>query len=121
MISELLLIASLSASALSFEEAKALADKQEAALTPSQTQALIASQGKVAGPAFAACMPVPLPKSMPSFTIVMSLDATGKVQTTWLKGGAELGTCIERKFAAATLFTPPGAPFLTSFEYTFEP
>ena len=121
MISQLLLISVAAAGAMSFEEAKTLADRQEAALTPAQSQELIAAQGKVAGPAFAACMPAPPPKSLPNFTIVMSLDAGGKVQTTWLKGGTEFSSCIEHKFAAATLFKPPSTPFLTSFEYTFEP
>jgi hypothetical protein len=121
MISQLLLFSLTAAGVMGFEEAKALADKQEVALSSAQSQELIASQGEVAGPAFAACMPVPPPKSLPNFTIVMSLDARGKVQATWLKGGAEFASCIERKFANATLFKPPSTPFLTSFEYTFEP
>ena len=121
MIDQLLLVASIALGAPSFEEAKALADKQEAALAPAQAQELIASQAKVAGPAFASCIPSPPPKSVPSFTIVMSLDPGGNVQTTWLKGSADIAACVERKFAAATLFKPPSAPFFTSFEYTFEP
>ena len=116
------LFASFALGAMSFDEAKGLADKQEAALSPAQSHELVASQGRLVGPAFAACMAaITPPKPLPAFTIVMTLDGTGRVRRTWRQGESAFAQCVERQFATASLFTPPSNPFFTSFEYTSEP
>lgn len=121
MFWELLLATQLSAGGMGFNEAKAFADRHEAALERPQTAQLLASQANVAGRSFATCMPSPAPKSLPSFTVVLMLDGTGKPQRSWLKGDAEFARCVERQFTASVFFQPPSAPFYTSFEFTFEP
>ena len=121
MLMSLIAAASISSSALSYEEAKRLADLDEAALQPKQSTALVESQGAVAGPAFASCLPSPTPSSLPSFTIVLSLDASGAPREIWLKGDTEFAQCVRERFAAAIFFQPPKAPFYTSFEFTFKP
>ena len=112
---------SISSSTLTFDEAKNLADLDEAALQPSQSAALIESQGAVAGPAFAACLQSSPSAALPSFTIVLSLDAAGRPRDTWLKGVTAFTQCVRERFSAATFFKPPKAPFYTSFAFTFKP
>ena len=121
MVAQLLLSASLGLVTMSFNDAKALADKQEAALSSAQTEEFQALELEVARPIFIACTPSPRPERLPDFTIVMTLDASGKVQNTLLQGGGKFAKCVESKLAAATLFKPPSAPFYTSLEHVFEP
>jgi len=104
-----------------FDEAKVLADKQEDSLPAAQTSELLDSQGRLAGRAFATCMPSPPPKVLPNFTIVMLLDASGGVKQTWREGDSDFAKCVEVQFKGDTLFKPPYTPFFTSFEFTFKP
>ena len=53
----MLIAGAVSSGVTTYDQAKALADKDEASLTPKQSSALVESQGKVISPAFAACMP----------------------------------------------------------------
>jgi hypothetical protein len=122
MIKTLLFLAAstLAASAsLSFDEAKARADRDEAALTGAQTQALMKSQGEVLGPAMQACAqrfgPPP-----DYFVVVLKLDAQGRVVESWNRGGA-FAACFEAGFKGAKLVVPAGAEFYTSLEITMEP
>lgn len=121
MLMTLIAAASISSGVLSYEEAKRRADLDEAALQPKQSAVLVESQGAVVGPAFTFCLPSPPPTILPSFTIVLSLDASGAPQETWLQGDAEFAKCVRERFAAAKFFKPPKAPFYTSFEFTFKP
>jgi hypothetical protein len=121
MVEQLLLFASLGLGAIGFDDAKALADKQEATLSPAQTERFQALELEFMTPVFRACTPSPRPERLPDFTLVMTLDANGKVQHTWLQGGGTFAKCVESKFAGAALFKPPSAPFYTSLEHIFEP
>lgn len=121
MIVQLLLLAQLQTISPGFEAAKSLADAQEAALPKEMTNRLLESQARAAGQAFAACMPLPPPKVLPDFTVVMSLEADGTVKQTWLKGDSDFAECVEHKYANSKFFQPPHTPFYSSFEFTFHP
>jgi hypothetical protein len=121
MLKEMLTVVLLSSGTIEFNEAKIHADRDEATLHAPFSSNLVESQGKVAGPAFAACIPSPPPSSLPSFTIVFVLDSAGKAQKTWLKGDSQFATCVRDKFAVATFFIPPKAPFYSSFDFKFKP
>lgn len=116
-----MLVTQLAASASSFDEAKALADRHEALLNSPQMAQLLESQGQAAEKAFADCMPSPPPRSLPSFTVVLMLNDAGMPQKTWLRGDTRFAECVEERFADSALFQPPHAPFYTSFEFTFRP
>jgi hypothetical protein len=110
----------LAASGVQFDAAKAKADADEAALPPDRMQALLSSQGDIAGQAFQECISKYRLLQLPSFTIVMALDGSGRVTQTWVRGGGEFGGCIRQRFESGTLFRPPHDGFLTSFEFTFQ-
>ncbi|WP_083918973.1 hypothetical protein [Rudaea cellulosilytica] len=114
-------VTALSGSALSYEQAKALADQDENSLTPGQTQQLIASQGKAGGEAHASCASPSNKADLSPYTVVMELDIAGKVIRTWLKGASPLAVCFNKEMATKRLFGPPRAPFYTSFEMTWRP
>jgi hypothetical protein len=114
-----IIVAPAIAGDISYEQAKTLADQDEASLTPAFTQMLLQSQGSVAGPAFEGCPPSGTVSDREQFTVVMELDAGGKVERTWLSGSSSIATCFEKAMAKATLFAPPRAPFYTSFEMSW--
>jgi hypothetical protein len=105
---------------LTFESAKAKADSDEAALSAEQQAALVSSQGQIAHSTFANCPASDLPDKRLPFTIVVELDATGKVLRTWLSGTSAVATCLDKAMRAGSLFHPPKSPFYSSFEYTFQ-
>ena len=106
-----------SAPGLEYADAKALADKDEAALAPAESARLLESQGKLLGEAAAACA-TPAP-DLSAFVVVMELGADGKVVRTWLEGSSPLGACFRKYVAGRTLIAPPRAPFYTSLELSF--
>jgi uncharacterized NAD-dependent epimerase/dehydratase family protein len=122
LVYALLLLASfpLAAGDMTFEQVKAMADSDEAGLSAEQERALVESQGSVAHPTFAGCRTSDLADRRLPFTVVMELDATGKVQRTWRSGASAIAECMNRALRAATLTRPPKAPFYSSFEYHFE-
>ena len=93
-----------------------IGDRHEKGLTPSQSQALVASQGAVGGKALAACGASLPPPGAVKFSLVMRLDASGRIVQTWLEGEAPIAKCFQSKMAGQTLFTPPFAPFYTTFD-----
>jgi hypothetical protein len=113
--------AALSSSTLSYNQAKALADRDENSLSPAQTQQLIASQGKAGGEAHASCLSPGGKKDLSPYTVVMELDSGGKVVRTWLSGTSPLAICFNKEMATKSLFSPPRMPFYTSFEMTWRP
>lgn len=104
------------ADAMTYDAAKTHADRDEAALSPQQLQALTDSQGRAAGEIFATCLPASLGQPQADFTVVMMLDATGRVVRTWRSGESAIAVCFEREMARKQLFEPPAAPFYSSFE-----
>ena len=119
MFHALLLVASAASSTMTFNEAKALADRDEAVATAAQADEFRLSFEKIGRFAFSKCMPSPPLETVPDFTVVMMVDATGKVQNTWLRDATDFTKCVEGKFAASSLPKPPKSPFYTSFEFVF--
>jgi hypothetical protein len=109
---------SLSAApALDYAEAKALADKDEASLLQAGSASLRKAQGELLDAGTAACA-TPKPDLSP-FTVVMELDAEGRVVRTWLHGASPIGICLRQYVAGKILFVPPRVPFHTSLELSF--
>ena len=119
MYNLLVLIASAVSSTMTFDEAKALADRYEATASAAQADDFKMSFIKIGRVAFAKCMPSPPLEIVPNFTVVMMVDTTGKVQNTWLDNATDFTKCVEGKFAVASLPKPPKSPFYTSFEFVF--
>lgn len=104
------------AAAQSYADAKALADRDEAAVSRVQSSSLLASQGAAIDRIVPRCARTAGPGGMPPFVVVAELDATGKVVMTWREGDSNFATCFEGNLGTLSLFVPPHAPFYTSFE-----
>ncbi len=102
---------------LEYEEAKALADKDEKSLAPAESATLLKSQGELLNAGVAACA-TPAPDLSP-FTVAMELDAQGKIVRTWLRGSSPLGICFRKYVSGRTLIVPPRVPFHASIELSF--
>ena len=102
---------------LEYDQAKALADKDEAALSSEQGGKLRDSQQALLASGTAACA-TPNP-DLSALVVVMELDGQGKVVRTWLKGNSPLAICLRKHAAAQSLAPPPRAPFYTSIELSF--
>ena len=107
----------VAASALEYDEAKALADQDEASLSPEQSGKLRDSQAALLASGTAACA-TPNP-DLSALVVVMELDARGKVVRTWLEGNSPLAICLRKHAAAQSLAPPPRTPFYTSIELSF--
>jgi len=106
-----------SASPMDASEAKAKADTAEAALSPDQAQGLVKAQGALASTAFPRCLP--RGGSQPTnFTVIVELDAAGKVRNSWLIGESEFSRCFRDAMTKNFVFQAPATPFFTSFEYS---
>jgi hypothetical protein len=119
MLAALALAAQLVAADIPVEQAKALADGYESALTPRDNTALVEAQGKALGAAVAACGPVigvPMP-----FYVVVHANSLGNTDKTWRSDDSPLARCIERHLASVPLPSPTGKPFHASYELTFGP
>jgi len=112
---------SVHAAEVTYEQAKAWADRDEGSLTPGQAQALTESQGRAGGSAHATCLGGRPKPNLAPYTVVMELDSSGKVVHTWLHGDSTLAVCFNEEMRKATLFAPPKAPFYTSFEMSWKP
>jgi hypothetical protein len=102
---------------LEYPDAKSLADKDEASLSPQQSAELRSAQGALLESGTAACA-TPDPDLSP-LVLVMELDEKGKVVRTWLEGNSPLAICLRKHVAAQSLPPPPRAPFYTSIELSF--
>jgi hypothetical protein len=117
------LIASVAAgeTELTYIGAKVLADHDEAALTPAEMEALHVAQGVAGGEAFGACSPPASDAELIPFTVVMKLDASGKILRTWLDGTSAIAKCFNTAISTRSLNKPPYAPFYTSFAMSWQP
>ena len=104
------------AAAQSYADAKARAERDEASVSKTQSGALLASQGAAIDRIVPACARAIGPAGMPPFVVVVELDASGKVVATWREGDSDFAICFEKQLSTRSLFTPPRAPFYTSFE-----
>jgi len=104
---------------LSFVSAKALADRDEASLRKEQGGALVQSQAPVVQKAMSSCLALATSTKPPAFVVVVELDLSGKVRKTWRDGDSEVARCFENIVGEAKLFSPPRAPFYSSFDMDF--
>jgi hypothetical protein len=102
-----------------YKDAKALADRDEKALSSTQLQLLTAAQGNIGGTAVSECMVSVRPKLPVSFALVMQLDASGTILKAWPDGVTPIAKCFESKMRGKVLNTPPFSPFYTVFEIQF--
>lgn len=114
--------AAIAAPTPGYDAALALARKDEASLSPDQAAALIEAQGDVGGRALAQCRTDSggILADLSAFTVVLQLDAQGKVVRTWRDGESPIAACFEKAMHAQSLVAPPRAPFHTFFAMTWD-
>jgi hypothetical protein len=110
--------ATATAAPLDYTAAKALADRDEAALPKLGSEALRTSQSGVLERAADACRTDEKPAP---FTIVLELDAKGLPTRHWRNAETGLARCMEDKLSKQAFYIPAKAPFYVSFEVSFTP
>ncbi len=100
-----------------YAAAKALADRDEAALTPAQGERLRTLQRAALEEGVGACA-TPRPDTSP-FTVVVRLAADGSVEASWRSGQTPLAVCLERFLRQRALPAPAQAPLYLSYELSF--
>ena len=118
----LLLAASLplhAAEPLEYYDARKLADADEAGGTGPARDAMLAAQRKLLDEGVVECSLGKPQKDFSGFTVVMALDASGRVLRTWREGGSPLAICLQRYVRDKVVFVPPRAPFHTSLAISF--
>jgi hypothetical protein len=101
------------AAGLTYAEAAALSDRDEEALPAEAYQRLVAAHGEAIGQALTACVDSSYDKPTISISVIVELDAHGRVTRSWRRDEDGLTTCVERQFTGALRFVPPRAPFYT--------
>ncbi len=104
---------------LEYVDAKKIADADEASVTGSAHAVMLAAQRKLLDAGVVACSLGNPQSDFSAFTLVMQLDAEGRVQQTWRQGGSPLAICLQRHVRDQIVFVPPKAPFLTVLEVSF--
>jgi hypothetical protein len=103
---------------LGFDQAKALADANEAGLDRHTSSRLLEAQGKALEAALKACARPDADVS--KFTVVLSLNADGTTEASWLQGTTALAKCMQGELAGIGLAGNWPTPFYTSFELSFD-
>lgn len=101
---------------LEYIDAKRLADADEAGVTGPAHAAMLAAQQSLLNAGVAECALGRPQTDFSPFTIVMRLDAEGRVQQTWRQGSSPLAICLQRYVREKTVFAPPKAPFYTALD-----
>lgn len=117
MLLELLLAMQLASAPLGFDQAKTLADDNEASLSKEATAQLLQAQGNALGSAMATCSRPGMDLS--AFVVVFSLNADGSVAESWRKGETALAQCVHASIATSGLAGQWPRPFYTSIELSF--
>lgn len=104
---------------LEYIDAKRLADANEKSVIGPAHEAMLAAQRKLLDAGVVECALGNPQKDFSGFTIVMQLDAQGRVMKTWREGGSPLAICIQRYVRDKVAFVPPRAPFHTSLAISF--
>ncbi|MGY3038872.1 hypothetical protein ACVWWQ_000459 [Rhodanobacter sp. TND4EL1] len=99
-----------------YADAKAWADRDEAAVSKAESADLLKTQRAAIDRIVPQCAGTAAPSGMPPFVVVVELDEVGNVVKTWREGDSDFAACFERKLGGLSLFVPPHAPFYTSFE-----
>jgi hypothetical protein len=119
MITTLVLLAATAGTpALDYTAAKALADRDEAAMSKLAAGMLQRSQSTVLERAADKCKTDEKPAP---FTVVLELDANGKATNHWRSAETGLAKCMEEKLSTQMFYVPQKAPFYISFEVSFTP
>ncbi|MGO4552252.1 hypothetical protein AB4059_14280 [Lysobacter sp. 2RAF19] len=101
---------------LDYDAAKALADRDEAAMSKLSAGMLRRSQSGVLDRAADSCRTEESPKS---FVVVLELDAQGRVTNHWRNAETGLAKCMDDKLSRQMFYVPQTAPFYISFEVSF--
>lgn len=104
---------------IEYIDAKRLADADEKSVTGAAHDAMLAAQRKLLDEGVVECSLGKPQKDFSGFTVVMALDASGRVQRTWREGGSPLAICLQRYVRDRVVFVPPRAPFHTSLAISF--
>lgn len=104
-----------------YEQVRALAQRDEASLAPAAYAEMLDSMSRVGGASFTRCMPTPAAQALAPFTVVLQLDAQGRVVRTWREGEEAVARCVDAGFVGKTLFVPPKAPLHAAFEFQVQP
>ncbi|HEY2347127.1 MAG TPA: hypothetical protein VGH80_14845 [Xanthomonadaceae bacterium] len=105
-----------SADEMNYGQAAALAAKDSATLSVDQLAAIVESESKAWSAVRQHC-PEPVRKAdFEPFTVIMELDASGKITRTWLKGDTAVAICFNKGLGGQTLAKPPHAPFYASYD-----
>lgn len=104
---------------LEYIDAKRLADADEKSVTGAAHDAMLAAQRKLLDEGVVECSLGKPQKDFSGFTVVMALDASGRVLRTWREGGSPLAICLQRYVRDKVVFVPPRAPFHTSLAISF--
>ena len=102
-----------------FYDARKLADADEAGVAGPAKDAMLSAQRKLLDAGVVECSLGKPQKDFSAFTIVMRLDAQGRVLQTWRQGGSPLAICLQRYVRDKTVFVPPKAPFFTTLDISF--
>lgn len=111
-------IASPVVAPLDYDAAKALADRDEAAMPRIAADMLRRSQSGVLERAADACR---TDEAIKPFTVVLELDAKGTPTGHWRNADTGLAKCMEEKLSRQMFYVPSKAPFYISFEVSFTP
>jgi len=104
---------------LEYYDARKLATADEAGVKGAARAAMLAAQKALLDAGVVECALGKPQDDFSAFTIVMRLDAQGRVQQTWREGGSPLAICLQRYVRDKTVFVPPKAPFHTLLEISF--
>ena len=104
------------AAAMDYDAAKALADRDEAAMSKLASDMLRRSQSGVLDRAAAACR---TDEAIQPFTVVLELDAKGNATNHWRNADTYLAKCMEEKLSRQMFYVPSKSPFYISFEVSF--
>lgn len=102
-----------------YADAKPLATRDEASVTGAAHTAMLAAQKTLLDAGVVECSLGRPQKDFSAFTVVMRLDADGRVQQTWRQGSSPLAICLQRFVRDKTVFVPAKAPFYTALEVSF--
>lgn len=116
MLEAVLLVAHLAGAPMSVDQAKTMADANEANLSKGQSSQLLQAQGNAFGSALATCSQPE--KDLSAFTIVLSLNADGSVAGNWRIGETLLAKCVHSELQRSGLTGRWPAPFYTSIEFS---
>ena len=104
---------------LEYHDARKLADADEAGVTGAARDAMLSAQKALLDAGVVECSLGKPQKDFSAFTIVMRLDAQGRVQQTWRQGGSPLAICLQRYVRDKTELVPPKVPFYTVLDVSF--